>query len=58
MTLAVLILLLQSAQTTYGAQTEVKVGIKRPSDVLWIDGPVTGLWFSRGDLYIDSEETA
>ena len=56
MTLAALILLLQSAQTTYGAQTEVKVGIKRVTDPLWIDGPVTGLWFSRGDLYIDSDQ--
>jgi len=55
-TLAALILLLQSAQTTYGAQTEVKVGIKRVTDPLWIDGPVTGLWFSRGDLYIDSDQ--
>ena len=57
MTLAVLIALLQSSQTLYGADAEVKVGIKRPG-ALWLDGPVTGLWFSRGDLYIDSEETA
>ena len=57
MTLAVLIALLQSSQTLYGADAEVKIGIKRPG-ALWLDGPVTGLWFSRGDLYIDSDETA